>query len=63
MPAKNIYHDCVVQALTADGWVVTHDPLTLAYGGKDLFVDLGQKEHQSLPRGMDNESQSRSRAS
>jgi len=41
VPAKNIYHDAVVRALTADGWTITHDPLTLSYGGKDLFVDLG----------------------
>lgn len=41
MPAKNIYHGAVVHALTADGWTITHDPLTIAYGGKDLFVDLG----------------------
>ena len=41
MPAKNIYHDAVTHALTADGWTITHDPLTISYGGKDLFVDLG----------------------
>jgi hypothetical protein len=41
MPAKNVYHDFVVRALTADGWTITHDPLTLAFGGKDLFIDLG----------------------
>ena len=41
MPARNIYHDTVVHALRADGWTITHDPLTLSYGGKDLFVDLG----------------------
>jgi hypothetical protein len=41
MPAKNIYHDGVARALTADGWTITHDPLTLSFGGKDLFVDLG----------------------
>jgi hypothetical protein len=41
MPARNIYHDAVIRALTADGWTVTHDPLTLSYGGRDLFVDLG----------------------
>jgi hypothetical protein len=40
VPAKNIYHDAVVRALTADGWTVTHDPLTVSFGGKDLFVDL-----------------------
>jgi len=41
VPARNIYHDAVVQALIADGWTVTHDPLTVSFGGKDLFVDLG----------------------
>jgi hypothetical protein len=41
MPAQDIYHDAVVRALTADGWMVTHDPLSLSYGGRDLYVDLG----------------------
>jgi hypothetical protein len=41
VPAKNVYHDAVVRALNADGWTITHDPLALSYGGKDLFVDLG----------------------
>lgn len=41
VPAKNIYHDAVLHALTADGWTITHDPLTISYGGRDLFVDLG----------------------
>lgn len=47
MPAKNIYHDGVVKALIADGWTITHDPLKLSYGGKDLFVDLGA-ERQTI---------------
>jgi hypothetical protein len=41
VPARNIYHDAVVRALTSDGWTITHDPLTISFGGKDLFVDLG----------------------
>jgi len=41
MPARDLYHDAVVNALRADGWVITHDPLTLALGGRDLYVDLG----------------------
>jgi XisH protein len=41
VPAKNIYHDAVVHALIADGWTITDDPLTISYGGRDLFVDLG----------------------
>ena len=41
MPAQDIYHDAVVRVLTADGWIITHDPLSLSYGGRDLYVDLG----------------------
>ena len=41
MPARDLYHDTVVRALTADGWAITHDPLTLSFGGRDLHVDLG----------------------
>jgi hypothetical protein len=41
MPARNIHHDAVVEALVADGWVITDDPLYIAYGGHGLFVDLG----------------------
>jgi hypothetical protein len=39
--AKNIYHDAVARALVADGWTITHDPYTVTYGKRDLFVDLG----------------------
>jgi hypothetical protein len=41
MPAKDIYHDTVRNALIKDGWRITHDPLVLKWGSKDLFVDLG----------------------
>jgi hypothetical protein len=41
MPARDIYHNCVKNALIKDGWIITHDPLNLKIGAKDLFVDLG----------------------
>jgi hypothetical protein len=41
MHAKDLYHHAVVQSLKADGWTITHDPLYIAYGGRNLFVDLG----------------------
>ena len=41
MPAKDIFHDCVRTALLKDGWTITHDPLSLRIGKKDLFIDLG----------------------
>ncbi len=41
MPAKDIYHDAAKNALIKDGWTITHDPLRLEWGDKDLYVDLG----------------------
>ena len=40
MPARNLYHDAVVEALVADGWTVTADPLWMQFAGRDLYVDL-----------------------
>ncbi len=44
MPAKNRYHRQVVRALVKDGWTVTHDPLHMKWGVRDLFVDLGAEK-------------------
>jgi hypothetical protein len=41
MPAKDTYHNAVRNALIKDGWTITHDPLRLQWGRKDMFVDLG----------------------
>jgi hypothetical protein len=43
MPALDLYHNAVKQALIKDGWIVTHDPLHLRWGRKDMSVDLGAK--------------------
>ena len=45
MSARNIYHEVVVHALTADGWTITDDPLQLS--DHDLYVDLGA-ERQTI---------------
>ena len=44
MPAKDIYHDVVKNALIKDGWKITKDPYILSIGRRDLFVDLGAKK-------------------
>ena len=41
MPARNIHHNAVIQALRDDGWTVTHDPLLIPFGDRRLFIDLG----------------------
>jgi hypothetical protein len=44
MPARDIYHDAVKNALIKDGWTITDDPLHLRWGLKDLYVDLGAEK-------------------
>ncbi len=44
MPAKDIFHDIVKNALIKEGWIITDDPLYLDYGGVDLYVDLGAEK-------------------
>ena len=51
MPAKDIYHDAVRNALMKDGWKITNDPYILSIGRKDLFVDLGAKKLLSAEKG------------
>lgn len=44
MPAKDIYHDNIKNALIKDNWTITHDPYVIQWGRKDLFIDLGAKK-------------------
>jgi hypothetical protein len=44
MPAKDIYHETVKNALIKDGWLITHDPLVLRWGATDVYVDLGAEQ-------------------
>ena len=44
MPARDTYHNVVRNALIKDGWTITHDPLHLTWGKRDLFVDLGAEK-------------------
>ena len=39
--AKDRFHDAVKQALVKEGWIITDDPLSLEFGGVDLYVNLG----------------------
>ncbi len=44
MPARDIYHETVKKALRKEGWMITHDPLPLKWGRKDMYVDLGAEK-------------------
>ncbi|MDQ5768028.1 XisH family protein [Thiothrix subterranea] len=41
MPAYDLFHHAVKNALQKDGWVITHDPFSIPFGGIDLYIDLG----------------------
>lgn len=40
MSAYDIFHNDVKIALEKDGWVITHNPLSLEFGLGSLYVDL-----------------------
>ena len=44
MPAKDKFHDVVKNALIKEDWKITDDPLTLEYGKRKMFVDLGAEK-------------------
>lgn len=41
MPADDIIHDAVKNALIKDNWIVTADPYIIEYGKDRLYADLG----------------------
>ncbi|MCY7276623.1 MAG: XisH family protein [Phormidesmis sp. CAN_BIN44] len=54
MPARDIYHDTVKNALLKDGWTITHDPYRLKLArGKNLFIDLGAERLIAAERGIE----------
>lgn len=44
MPARDVFHNAVRNALINDGWTITDDPLRLQWGKKDMYVDLGAEK-------------------
>lgn len=54
MPARDVYHDAVKNALLKDGWTITDDPLRLRLrGGRNLYVDLGAERLLAAERGAE----------
>jgi len=51
MPAKDLLHDYVKNALIKDGWKITDDPLRLKYKGRKLYVDLGAERILAAEKG------------
>jgi hypothetical protein len=53
MPAKDIYHNSVKNALIKAGWTITHDPYILTFGQRDVFVDLGAEHLLAAEKGTE----------
>lgn len=54
MPAKDIYHQTVINAMIKDGWKITHDPLRIRLtNGKNLFIDLGAERLIAAEKGTE----------
>lgn len=51
MPAKDIYHNTVRNALLKDGWNITDDPFILKWGTRDLYIDLGAEKVIAAEKG------------
>lgn len=51
MPARDRIHDQVKNALIKAGWTITHDPLPLKYGERDMYVDLGAEQLLAAEKG------------
>ncbi|HYV38884.1 MAG TPA: element excision factor XisH family protein [Gemmataceae bacterium] len=44
MPAKDLYHNAVKNALVKDGWTITDDPYIIEWGARKLYIDLGAEQ-------------------
>ncbi|MGH9846113.1 MAG: element excision factor XisH family protein [Blastocatellia bacterium] len=51
MPARDFYHNHVKQALIKDGWMITHDPLTLEWTNTSVQLDLGAERLLAAEKG------------
>jgi hypothetical protein len=50
MPAKDLYHDAVKNALIKDGWIITADPYFIKYEDAELYADLAAEKPISAER-------------
>ncbi|MDB9446992.1 MULTISPECIES: XisH family protein [Nostocales] len=50
MPAKDLYHDRVKNALIKDGWTITDDPYFIKYEDAELFADLAAEKPLAAER-------------
>ncbi len=50
MPALDLIHNAVKNALIKDGWNITADPYVIVVGGDKLYVDLAAEQRLAAER-------------
>jgi hypothetical protein len=50
MPAKDLYHDAVKNALMKDGWSITDDSYIIKYEDAELYADLAAERPLAAER-------------
>lgn len=53
MSAKDVFHNAVKASLQKDGWIITHDPLTIDLADGQLQIDLGAERLIAAQRDSD----------
>jgi Holliday junction resolvase-like predicted endonuclease len=53
MPARDLFHDAVRNALMKDGWTITHDPFRIPFGERTVYVDLAAERVIAAERGQE----------
>lgn len=51
MPARDLYHNQVKNALIQDGWVILTEDYTLEYDGDRVYVDIAAEQTVSAAKG------------
>ena len=51
MPAKDVIHDAVKNALIKDGWTITDDPFIIKYEDVNLQADLAAERTLAAQKG------------
>lgn len=53
MPAKDVYHNSVKQALINDGWTILKENYELEYQGDNLYPDIAAEKSIAATRGRE----------
>lgn len=51
MPARDLFHDAVKNALIKEGWTITDDPLTFRIDDVSVSIDLGAENLLAAEKG------------